>query len=168
VGKVFTSHASPDFPRDPANLAWERAVRVAAEAHWLAAKCGLLRDACRTLLAAAPKTFVVTPRQSELLAVPSRPPEQLLEAMRESTAPPGPRPANLTDEAVEAEAMASARLVGELSDQRAELRSLYLALVEELYPSNPLTEEDVRRLMAEPIGPSIEQIVAEVEREIAR
>lgn len=146
---------------------WERAERLAAEARWLAAKCELLRDTCRTLLATAPKPFPVTPRQSELLAVPSQPPERLLETMRETMIPTGPRPVHLTDEVIESAAMVSARLVNELSGQRTELRTLYLALFEELCPSDPLTEEDVRQLMAEPIGPSIEQIVAELEREAA-
>lgn len=146
---------------------WERAERLAAEVRWLTAKCGLLRDACRTMLATAPRAFPVTTQQSELLAVVDQPPAQLLETMQQSIAPPGPRPIDLTDEEIDAAAVSSARRLSELADQRAALRTLYLSLVEELYPSAPLTEEDVRQLMAEPIGPSIEQIVAELEREAA-
>ena len=146
---------------------WERAERLAAEARWLTSKCGLLRDACRTMLAAAPKAFPLTSRQSEWLAMPGQSPIQLLEAMHESLTSSAPRPANLTNEEIESAAATSAQLVSELSVQRAELRTLYLSLFEELYPSDPLTEEDIRRLMTEPIGPSIEQIVEEFERETA-
>lgn len=165
---------SPESIPAGADLAY-RVTALDRQRRWLELKCEDLRRSCRELFGVLNGHSPLSPAEVADLQTdrPHRPLGEVFADFRLLREEAGRmvQPTGEPDGVLAARAVELAEAVTGLRRRRAELRRMYLVMSDAAVPVEPLTDDEVVELMRAadgPAGPSILDIVAEVEAELAR
>jgi hypothetical protein len=154
---------------------WARVVELEREARYLSAKCDHLRHSCRSLISTVGSPGPLTDEQVSSIRteIPQRSQadavEEFIRLKEERAAGLPPLPDRATAEALSRRRSELEPEVARLATRHEELRRAYLALAEAFEPFRPLTAAEVEEMLRAadgPPGPSILDIIKEVEREL--